>query len=367
MNRSADSRQRKEAGKFVLDALGDARAEGRVGEDDLHLLLGADGVVFGLEAVPVVVVRDVDAVEDEIGEAEDVGDRLVFPAGDGLLEHGLVDEGADVVFPDVVDGGAEEAAGAGGGVEHLFAEPRIRHAGHQLGDGARGVEFALVPGIAELDEDGLVDGAEDVAVVAVVEVEAVELVDDLAHRVAGLHVVVRAVEDLPHQRGPLRGLGGVEGFQVDEKAVGRVVDEVQQLVAGDALGIRRPVPPLEFLRDDGAVAGAQQLEFLVLVVEDLEEKHPAELLQPLGVAGDALVLVPHDVADILDDCGDVGNGNGVLTGGPVGWILPASRSGNVRPASGSWKCPGAIRMSRGWSGIPSHPPHRPGFGRTWCG
>ena len=57
-----------------LDAVGDARAERRVGEDDIHLLLRADGVVFGLEAVLVMVVGHVHAVKDEIGEAEDVGD-----------------------------------------------------------------------------------------------------------------------------------------------------------------------------------------------------------------------------------------------------------------------------------------------------
>ena len=189
-----------------LHAVGDAGAERRIGEDDVDLLLRADGVVFGLEAVEVMPVRHVEAVEDEIGEAEDVGDGLQLPAGDGFLEDGLVVEGVDFLFPDEINGGAEEAAGAGGGVEDLFAEPGRGHLRHELGDGAGRVVFALVPGVAQLDEDGFIDGAEDVAVVGVVEVEAVELVDDLPHLVAGLHVVVRAVEDLAHERGALRGV-----------------------------------------------------------------------------------------------------------------------------------------------------------------
>jgi hypothetical protein len=44
------------------------------------------------------------------------------------------------------------------------------------------------------------------------------------------------------------------------------------------------------------VVGVEQFEFEVLVVDDLEEEHPAELGDALGVAVDAGVL-PHDVLD----------------------------------------------------------------------
>ena len=40
--------------------------------------------------------------------------------------------------------------------------------------------------------------------------------------------------------------------------------------------------------------------------------HPAELLKTLGVTGDAAIL-PHDVADVFNDGGDVGH----LFGGNV--------------------------------------------------
>jgi hypothetical protein len=53
----------------------------------------------------------------------------------------------------------------------------------ELGDGARGVELAGVAGGLEVLEDLFVDVAEHVAVIGGVEVDAVDLVDDLAHQV----------------------------------------------------------------------------------------------------------------------------------------------------------------------------------------
>jgi hypothetical protein len=69
-----------------------------------------------------------------------------------------------------------------------------------------------------------------------------------------------------------------------------MVDEEDQLFTCDALGVGGPVPPLEFLRDDGLVTVADEFEFLIFVVKDFQEEHPAELLQPLGVAGDSTVF-----------------------------------------------------------------------------
>ena len=64
----------------------------------------------------------------------------------------------------------------------------------ELGDGAGGVELARVAGGLEVFEDLLVDVAEQVAVVGGVEVDAVDLVDDLPHQGAVLHVVVGILE-----------------------------------------------------------------------------------------------------------------------------------------------------------------------------
>ena len=199
--------------------------KGGIGEDDLHLLLGAYGVVFGFEAVEVMPVGHVEAVEDEIGEAEHVGDGLQLPAGDGFLKFRLVIQVMDFIFADVVDGCAKETTGAGSGVEYVFAEARVRHLRHKPGDGARRVVLTFVPGIPQFEQDGLIDSAENVAVAAVIKVEAVELVDDLAHLVAGLHVVVRPVENFAHECGTLLGMSGFEIAEADEEAVAGMVDK----------------------------------------------------------------------------------------------------------------------------------------------
>ena len=70
--------------------------------------------------------------------------------------------------------------------------------------------------------------------------------------------------------------------------------------AGDAFGIGRPGAPLELLWDGRTVILLHRFQFQVLVVDDLQEEHPAQLRQPLRVAVHAHVL-PHDVLDALDD------------------------------------------------------------------
>ena len=59
----------------------------------------------------------------------------------------------------------------------------------------------------------------------------------------------------------------------------------------------------ELLRDRRAVVVLRQLQFLILIVDDLEEEHPAQLADALGVAIDADVLA-HDVLDGFDDGAD---------------------------------------------------------------
>jgi hypothetical protein len=57
------------------------------------------------------------------------------------------------------------------------------------------------------------------------------------------------------------------------------------------------------------VVVAEEFHLLLAVVEDLEEEHPAELFEALGVAVGAGVLA-HDVLDGFDEVGDVGHGSG---------------------------------------------------------
>ena len=120
-----------------------------------------------------------------------------------LLLHGpqaglhflLVLRRLDIALAHVADGAGEEAAGAAGGVEQDFAGLRVDAVDHEGGDGAGGVVFAGIAGALQVVEELLVDVAEVLAFGEVVEVDAVDLVDDLAHQLAGLHVVVGILED----------------------------------------------------------------------------------------------------------------------------------------------------------------------------
>ena len=105
----------------------------------------------------------------------------------------------------MVDGAGEEAAGAAGGVEHGLVQLRVDPVDDELGDGARGVELAGIAGALQVLEDLLVDVAEGVAVFGVVEVDLADLVDDLAHQGAGLHVVVGIFEDVANDQGAFAG------------------------------------------------------------------------------------------------------------------------------------------------------------------
>ena len=123
-----------------------------------------------------------------------------------------------------------------------------------------------------------------------------------------------------------------------------VVDEGEQRVAGDALGVGGPGAPLELLRDRRAVVVLHQLQFLVLVVDDLEEEHPAELGDALGVAIDADVLA-HDVLDGFDGVADGHGLGGFLVEGGLQFV--DGRSKSARPPNCLMSSSGVPIASKG--------------------
>jgi hypothetical protein len=135
----------------------------------------------------------------------------------------------------------------------------------------------------------------------IVEIDFVDPVHDLPHELAGFHVVVGILEHVLDYAPPIAGPGrGGEVFQRREQLP---VDEGQKLLAGDALAVRGPGPPLVLFRYRRAVIGLEQFQFLILIVDDLEEKHPAQLADALRVAIDAGVLA-HDVLDRFNGVAD---------------------------------------------------------------
>ncbi len=107
-------------GEVVLDAVFFHAAEGRVGDDDVDAVARAVVAQRAGEGVVVADVgRHVQPVQDHVGGAQQVRQRLLLDAVDALLEQLLVLDRLHLLLAHVFDGAGEEAAGAAGGVEDL--------------------------------------------------------------------------------------------------------------------------------------------------------------------------------------------------------------------------------------------------------
>ena len=306
--RSAVSRVRNSAGKFVSMPSSSMPPKGGLVTMTSTRSFGRPVAQRAGQGVVVPDVgRHVDAVQQQLVMQRRCGRCFFSMPGKQSWMVALVGLGLGLLA-EVLDGADEEAAGAAGGVEDGFAEPGIDLLDDELGDGARGVVLAGVAGGLEVLEDLLVDVAEQVAVLGGVEVDAVDLVDDLPHQRAVLHVVVGILEGHADERRRSCRLPPVSVLSFGQE---RVVDEVEQRVAGDAFGVGGPVRQRRCCGSGERVVVAEELQFLLAVVEDLEEEHPAELVEALGVAVGAGVLA-HDVLDGFDEVGDVGHGSGCL-------------------------------------------------------
>ena len=75
---------------------------------------------------------------------------------------------------------------------------RVDAVRHERSDGARRIVFARIAGALQVGEDLFVDVAEVLPLGQIVEVHFVDFVNDLAHQLAGLHVVVGVLEYIAH-------------------------------------------------------------------------------------------------------------------------------------------------------------------------
>ena len=219
----------------------------------------------------------------------------------------------------------QKAARAAGRVEQRFAEARIRHRDHESHDGARRVKLAgIARRIAHLAQHGFVERAQRVQLVAGGEMNAVELVDDIAQQVSADHAVLHALEyggyDIaPSVRDTCR-IGTGQQAQVAEQtrsalgfSVGPrqstffVVDESEQFVTGDAVGLSRPIAPAVRRLDGGLELFPGELGLALAlnfqVVQKFQEHDPSEHRQPVKVAIQPLVFA-HDVARGFQECAE---------------------------------------------------------------
>ncbi len=214
-----------------------------------------------------------DAVQQHVGDAQHVR-QLLFLHGVQAGLHGLlVFYLFHVAVTHVTDGTGEKAAGAAGGIEQGFAGSGVDAVHHEGGDSARGVVLTGVAGALQVVQQLLVDVAKVLALGQIVEIHAAKPVNHLAHELAGLHVVVGVLEHIAHHAAAV-GVGAADGQCLELREQG-AVDEFEKCIAGDALGVGSPGAPLQGVRDRRAVIEVEKFEFQILVVDDLQKKHPA--------------------------------------------------------------------------------------------
>ncbi len=248
------------------------------------------------------VVGHFDAVQDHVGGGQHVGQRFLFDAVDGLLQGLFIGSGFYIAVALVFDGAGEEATSTAGGVDDALFQLGVDAVDHEFGDRPWRIEFPGVAGALQVFENLLVDVTKGVALLGLVEVDALlDLVDHLADELAGFHVVVGVFKYAADHVGAfVLFVARHQGLQLGEQGV---VDEVFQLIAGGPFGIGGPVAPAQVVGQRRLVVILHQLPLLLAVVVDLEEEHPDQLADALGVAIDADILA-HDVLDGFDGTGN---------------------------------------------------------------
>src|SRR5207244_3856476 len=144
---------------------------------------------------------------------------------------------------------------------------------------------------------------ESVQLLAAGEVNLVDLVDDVPQQVARVHPIDGALEDGGDHVAPVTLSRTLERTEVGKQprtagAAGTgsvvVVDEGDQVVAGDAVVVCGPVAPAVGRLDGGTVGLTAQrglgLADALGVVQELEEHDPGEHGQTVEVAVEPAVL-----------------------------------------------------------------------------
>ena len=136
--------------------------------------------------------------KDAVGQADDgveveFLEQFFLDAGAAeqtfLLLHPAVRHGFDLLGK-MTERFDEKTAGAGGRVEDGFPQARVGDGDHEPDHRPRSVKLARIArSIAHLAEHGFVERAQRVQFIAGGEVDAVELVDDIAQQVATDHAV----------------------------------------------------------------------------------------------------------------------------------------------------------------------------------
>jgi hypothetical protein len=195
----------------------------------------------------------------------------------------------------------EKAAGTASGIEQNFTGLWVDAVDHEGGDSSRRVIFACVAGGLKVGEDLLVNVPKMLTIGEVVKINPIDFVDHLPHQLAGFHIIVSVLEHVFDHAAALARLScRRQVLQGWEKLA---IHEGQQFIPGYAFGVSCPIPPLELGGNRRAIIVLHQVQLLILVVDDFQEEHPAQLADALRIAIDAGILA-HDVLNGFNDGAD---------------------------------------------------------------
>ena len=172
--------------EVALDALLLLAAKGRVGEDHIHPVLLADLGELEAQGVAGVDVRRIEAVQQQVHLAEQIGQGLrLAPEQRPLLQAPCGRPRSSPAWLRWLNASTRNPPVPAGRVEHGLAQPRVGDLDHEPHHRARGVELAgIARGIAHLAQHGFVQRPQSVQLVAGGEVDAGDLVDHVAQQVA---------------------------------------------------------------------------------------------------------------------------------------------------------------------------------------
>ncbi len=276
-------------------------AEGWVGQDDIVAIALLDVHDVFAQRIGVDDVGRFDAVQDEVHDGDNVGQRLFFFSVErGFLEDTLLLSAAvGFLGTQVIDGLTQKARRADGTVVDALADGRL----DDLDDGAdqwprRVVLAAVAPSVAHVVNFGFVEVRKLVFLLLRAEAQAIHLIDDVAHVVAALDFVGNLAKNLADfVLECLRGCSALgEAAQIREEAL---IDEVAQIVAGHGAVVDAaigglgcgPDAPAVWLVEDVAIApvleGGSDGAVFFEPVEILEEQQPRGLLGIVELRGAA--------------------------------------------------------------------------------
>ena len=257
-------------------------------------------IVF--QRVHVIDVRDFNIMQQHIGYAQQIGKRLFFNSVNAIIQL-LLSGGVRYLLGELSKPRGDKSTGATGEICHLFAQLRLYHQCHKLGDCSRRIEFTGRTSRLQLPQNLLIDKTESMAFLHIVKLNLVSDINDLTKINAVLHIVVSILEG-GLDNGFLNWSIGchldtfienritifhIIAFQNREQGI---VDKIKELISSHSMTATisfRPISPSKVFGNDGFIIILIQLPIIFFCVIDFEKKHPYHLLNSLRIAVDTSV------------------------------------------------------------------------------